>query len=87
MFEDFNITPEIIVDKLTEIYNKVNGTIKIKLNNKKFIKDYKLLIAKFKYVDKLTNVNKTDLGVAKMISEITSNKHLLELKNKIILVE
>ena len=78
---------KIIVDKLTEIYNKVNGTIKIKLNNKKFIKDYKLLIAKFKYVDKLTNVNKTDLGVAKMISEITSNKHLLELKNKIILVE
>ena len=78
---------KIIVDKLTEIYNKVNGTMKIKLNNKKFIKDYKLLIAKFKYVDKLTNVNKTDLGVAKMISEITSNKHLLELKNKIILVE
>ena len=78
---------KIIVDKLTEIYNKVNGTIKIKLNNKKFIKDYKLLIAKFKYVDKLTNVNKTDLGVAKMISEITSNKNLLELKNKIILVE
>ena len=61
--------------------------MKIKLNNKKFIKDYKLLIAKFNYVDKLGNINKTDLGIAKMISEITSNRDLLELKNKIILVE
>ena len=78
---------KLIIDKLTEIYNKVNGTMKIKLNNKKFIKDYKLLIAKFKYVDKLVNINKTDVGIAKMISEITSNKNLLELKNKIILVE
>ena len=46
-----------------------------------------ILIAKFKYVDKLSNINKTDVGIAKMISEITSNKGLLELKNKIILVE
>jgi len=78
---------KLIIDKLTEIYNKVNGIMKIKLNNKKFIKDYKLLIAKFKYVDKLVGINKTDVGIAKMISEITSNKCLLELKNKIILVE
>ena len=78
---------KIIIDKLTEIHSKVNGTMKIKLNNKKFIKDYKLLIAKFKYVDKLGNITKTDVGIAKMISEITSNKHLLELKNKIILIE
>ena len=78
---------KLIINKLTEVYNKINGIMKIKLNNKKFIKDYKLLIAKFKYIDKLTNINKTDVGIAKMISEITSNKHLLELKNKIILVE
>ena len=78
---------KLIINKLTEVYNKINGIMKIKLNNKKFIKDYKLLIAKFKYVDKLVGINKTDVGIAKMISEITSNKHLLELKNKIILVE
>jgi hypothetical protein len=92
IYKDEGITKDmskdkLIINKLTEIYNKVNGIMKIKLNNKKFIKDYKLLIAKFKYVDKLSNINKTDVGIAKMISEITSNKGLLELKNKIILVE
>ena len=78
---------KLIINKLTEIYSKVNGTMKIKLNHKKFIKDYKLLIAKFKYVDKLSKINNTDVGIAKMITEITSNRDLLELKNKIILIE
>ena len=78
---------KLIILKLKEIYMKVNGIMKIKLNYKKFIKDYKLIIAKFKYVDKLTNINRTDVGIAKMISEITSNQDIIELKNKIILVE
>ncbi len=78
---------KLIIIKLKEIYNKVNGIMKIKLNNKKFIKDYKLLLAKFKYVDKLDNISKTDVGIVKMISEISSNRELLELKDKIILDE
>jgi hypothetical protein len=78
---------KLIIMKLKEIYEKVNGITKIKLNNKKFIKDYKILIAKFKYVDKLGKISKTDVGIVKMISEITSNRELLELKDKIILDE
>jgi len=78
---------KLIIMKLKEIYEKVNGITKIKLNNKKFIKDYKILIAKFKYVDKLGKISKTDVGIVKMINEISTNRELLELKDKIILDE
>jgi len=79
---------KVILDRLKEVYKNVKGIMKIKLNYKKFIKDYKLIIAKFKHVDKLGDkVNKTDVGIAKMISEITSNRELLELKDRIILEE
>jgi hypothetical protein len=79
---------KIILERLKEVYKNVKGIIKIKLNYKKFIKDYKFIIAKFKHVDKLGDkVNKTDVGIAKMISEITSNRELLELKDRIILEE
>jgi len=78
---------KIILIKLKEIYKNVKGVMKIKINYKKFIKDYKLLLAKFKYVDKLPNINKTDVGIAKMISEITANRELLEIKDRIILEE
>jgi DNA polymerase elongation subunit (family B) len=76
---------KIILSKLKEIYNKMNGTTKIKINYKKFVKDYKLLIAKYKYINKQEKINKTDVGIAKIIGELMSNKELLELKDKIIL--
>jgi len=77
----------IIVERLKMINEKLDKVVKIKLNNKKFIKDYKLLIAKCRYLENLGNVNRTDVGIVKMISEITKNQDLLKLKDKIILEE
>jgi methionyl-tRNA formyltransferase len=77
----------IIENKLKEIYKKIDKKMRIKLNNKKFIKEYKLLIAKYRHLENLGNVNRTDVGIAKMIGEITNNKDLIEIKNRIILEE
>jgi DNA polymerase delta subunit 1 len=83
---------KLITNKLGEIYKKLTdnqGKISIKINYKKFIKDYKVLIAKYKLLEKMgeKKINKADIATVKLTNEVMSNMDLLKVKDKIILIE
>jgi len=91
--EGENITKDkILKEVLVDIYNKYNSNnenniIKIKLNYKGFIKDYKTIIAKYEELQKKKEINKTDTSILKSFTEINKNEEFIKIKNNIILVE
>jgi hypothetical protein len=86
-----DITKEKLIRKvLSEIYEKYsNRIIKIKLNNKQFIKDYKVLIAKYDDIIKTSGDirNNKDASKNKIINEIINKDDLIKIKDNIILIE
>jgi hypothetical protein len=86
-----DITKEKMIRKiLSEIYEKYsNRVIKIKLNNKQFIKDYKILIAKYDDIVKTSGDirNNKDASKNKIINEIINKNDLIKIKDNIVLIE
>jgi len=80
---------KIIRKLLKEIYDKYkNRVIKIKLNNKQFIKDYKILIANYNEINNIEHLkNNNDSNKNKIINDIINKKDLIEIKDNIILIE
>ena len=86
---DDKINKEKILKKLLiEIYNKyVGNIIKIKINYKQFIKEYKTIIAKYNELIKMKEINKNDIGIITNHNLIANNEDLIKIKDNIILEE
>ena len=79
------ITKDKILKKvLIEIYEKFkenNNIIKIKINYKQFIKDYKTIIAKYNELEEKKEINKTDISIINSYNEICKNEEFIRIKN------
>jgi septum formation inhibitor MinC len=88
---DKKITKDSVLKKLlVNIYEKFkenNNIIKLKINYKGFVKDYKTIIAKYNELSKKKEINKTDISILKNYTEIANNEEFIKIKNNIILVD
>jgi DNA polymerase elongation subunit (family B) len=73
---------------LIDVYNKhKTNIIKMKINCKPFIKDYRILLAKYNELTAMKDINKNDVGIRTTINLITKNKDLIEIKDNIIIID
>jgi len=79
---------KIIKNVLIEISEKYkNSKLKIKLNNKTFIKQYNIYLGKIIELEKFNETNKNDISYTIMLNDIISNHDFNKIKNNIILLE
>jgi len=79
---------KIIKQILNDLYERFKtNIIKIKINCKPFIKEYKTIITKYNEISSMKDINKNDVGIRNTINLLTKNQDLIKIKDSIIFIE